>query len=596
MRSERPSIELFLSPTGDGGQSLASGLPAGALARAPEAAAAGSAHPTSYVDPGGDPNSLRDQGWGVIAPRGEAGDRLLALARPLLDKRAADQDGEVAVYRVPPDMTAAEAAAWIDRKLVANAAHEAIPGYLLVLGKPEQVSFELQQVLAGMFSVGRVGFDADLGYEAYIDKLLRSERAPAQRPSRAVYFTARDGTPATEIGHRLLMQPCIADAEQQREAGRFAASEIAIIEDDDPARAADRLLAAAAGPGVVFSCSHGAGAPREGWGSPDRRRALQGALCLGRGQRLEAEMLAKAPFAPGGVWLMFACFGAGTPRHSAFHPWLARLQEHGEHPEDLASVLVSLPAEGEPPFIAALPQAALANPDGPLAIIGHLDLAWSYGFQDLDKMSHGERHRRFHELIAQLVRGSRVGLALGGSLMRARNQVQNELAIAAADEARAGHDIGQGIVDQRVRLGHRWMVLQDLDGYIALGDPAARVTADRPQARTREGATAAAPAGPVADIRSGHAEATRDAAAAPARVTAAAIDAGAIEAAVHALVAGRATLAELAGRCGVAPAIVAEWHRVYTEAGLRAVSELIANGDPDRGEQDKRDDRGDPVD
>jgi hypothetical protein len=163
MPSDRPSIELFLSPAGDARQSLARGLPPGALARAPGADTAtstDSAHPTTYLDPGGDPNSLRDQGWGVIAPRGEAGDHLLALARPLLDKRAADQDAEVPVYRVAPDMTAAQAAAWVDRKLVDNALHDAIPGYLLVLGGPAQVSFELQQVLATGFSVGRVGFAA----------------------------------------------------------------------------------------------------------------------------------------------------------------------------------------------------------------------------------------------------------------------------------------------------------------------------------------------------------------------------------------------------------------------------------------------------
>jgi hypothetical protein len=603
MPSDRPSLELFLSPAGDARQSLTRGLPPGALARAPGAEATtstDSAHPTSFLDPGGDPNSLRDQGWGVIAPRGEAGDRLLALARPLLDKRAADQDAEVPVYRVAPDMTAAASAAWIDRKLVDNALYDAIPGYLLVLGGPTQISFELQQVLATGFGVGRVGFDAEASYEAYIDKLLRSERGPPPGPPRVVYFTARDGTPATDIGHRLLMQPCITDAEHQRAAGRFAASEIATIEDDDPARAADRLLAAAPGPDVVFSCSHGAGAPRDGWGSPDRRRALQGALCLGRGQRLEAEALARTPFAPGGAWLMFACFGAGTPRSSAFHPWLARLQQHGEHAEDLSSVLVSLPAEGEPPFIAALPQAALANPDGPLAIIGHLDLAWSYGFCDLDKMSRGERHRRFHELIAQLVKGSRVGLALGGSLMRARTQVQNELAISAADAARAGHEL----LDQQVWLGHRWMVQQDLDGYIALGDPAARVTTGRPDARAHDDAAAIEPAA-VADLRSGHPGAIGDAAAPAARLAGPAIDAGVIAAAVHELIAGRATLAELAGRHGVAPAAIAEWHRVYTEAGLRAVSELAASaGGParsqhpeDKGHQGHKPhgDPGDPV-
>jgi hypothetical protein len=353
------------------------------------------------------------------------------------------------------------------------------------------------------------------------------------------------------------MRPCIADAEQQRGAGRFAADQISAIEDDDPARAADRLVEAAAGPGVVFSCSHGEGAPRDGWGSPERRRARQGALCLGRGHTLEAEVLARTPFVPGGVWLMFACFGAGTPAHSAYHHWLARLAAAGEHDADLAPVLASLPAEGEPPFLAATPQAALANPDGPLAVIGHLDLAWSYGFCDLDKMSRGERHRRFHELVAQLVKGTRVGLALGGSLMRARNQVQAEIVIA--DDAAAAADPAAG--DPRARLGHRWMVLQDLAGYIALGDPAARIAA---VARASQRAEPA----PAAEVRTAAAGAPATAASGPA------LTAEAIQVAVHDLLAGRATLDELAARHGVAAAAVAGWRRVYTEAGLRAVASL----------------------
>src|ERR1044071_3420092 len=189
MRSDRPSIELFLS-RGDAGPTLASGLDVRALTEASEDGprADGDAQPHRFVDAGGDSNPLRDKGWGVIAPTGDVGDRLLALARPLIERRAADQSAEVPVYRVPPDMTAAKAAAWIDRKLVDNGMHDAIPGYLLVLGRPDQVSFELQQVLAGGFQVGRLGFDADAGYEAYVDKLLRSERAPARGPSRAVYF------------------------------------------------------------------------------------------------------------------------------------------------------------------------------------------------------------------------------------------------------------------------------------------------------------------------------------------------------------------------------------------------------------------------
>jgi hypothetical protein len=575
MPADARSIELFLSP-GGAGQSLARGLSGSALADAPGAdappdARAGDPVVHNYLDPGGDPASLRDQGWGVIAPIGEAGDRLLALVRPLLERRAADQERDkVPVYRVQPDLTAAAATAWIGGRLVGNELFDQVPGYLLVLGRPDEVSFELQQELGVRFCVGRLGFDDDAGYEAYVAKLLAAERAPPRLP-RAVYFTARDGTPATELGRRLLMQPCLADAEQQRAAGRFDIAELVAIEDDDPGRAADRLLAAAAGAGVMFSCSHGAGAPPEGWSSPERRAALQGAPCLGGGRRLEAAEVARTPFVPGGVWLMFACFGAGTPRTSAYRHWLARLAEVGDHSGDLGPVLASLPRDGEPAFLAALPQAALANPDGPLAVIGHLDLAWSYGFCDLDKMSRGERHRRFHELVGMLVRGSRVGLSLGGSLMRARSQIHDEI-VVAADQAAAASD-----ADPRLRFGHRWMVRQDLAGYIALGDPAARlIVPERSETRdSRAVGSAAPPRSAALEIATAGALASPAAAPTAAAPTPAAED---IEAAVHDLLAGRATAGELAARHGVPVTRVEHWRRVYTEAGRRALSELASAG------------------
>jgi hypothetical protein len=171
-------------------------------------------------------------------------------------------------------------------------------------------------------------------------------------------------------------------------------------------------------------------------------------------------------------------------------------------------------------------------------------------------MSHGERHRRFHELVAQLVKGSRVGLALGGCLQRERTRVLAELDIAADAEARAG----QAPADQQIRLAHRRMVMADLDGYIALGDPAARLAVAPPAAELRSTPAGPAPAAAIA---------ARDAASA-------APDAAAIETAVHDLIAGRATADELAARHGVSPATVEHWRRVYTDAGLRAVAALAA--------------------
>jgi hypothetical protein len=206
------------------------------------------------------------------------------------------------------------------------------------------------------------------------------------------------------------------------------------------------------------------------------------ARCLGGGTCITAEDLAGAPFLPGGLWLFFACFGIATPRHSRYHHWLRRLQELGEFGGELASVLASLPGRGEPPFLSALPQAALANPDGPLAVIGHIDLAWSHGFQDIEKMSGSERHRRFTGLLDTMLRGHRVGLALA-DLQRARNLVKTDLSVALDGAARA-EVTGENPPDERVRLGHRWMLHHDLDGYALLGDPAARLAISPPIRRT----------------------------------------------------------------------------------------------------------------
>lgn len=545
------SIELYLSPADDGGQTLEHGLDPGALAETgadPESEDAGA---KTFRDPGGDPNSLADQGWAVVAPRGERGDRLLALMAPLLAKRAEDQQADVVVHRVPPGVSASQAMAWLDRKLVGNHLEEDIPGYVLILGELDEVSLEFQQVLSTECHVGRLGFDDDAGYEAYADKLLGWERARASAAAaRALFFCALDGTPATELGNRLLVRPTVADAEAQRERGKFPVSEIVSMEDHDPVAGGNALLdaAAVAQPSILLSCSHGMGAPRRGWRSFDRQRALQGALCLGQGESIDAGSMASQTFLPGGMWMFFACFGAGTPGASAYHHWLARLRDMGAFGGSIDAVLASLPAQGNRPFLGALPKAVLGNPNGPLAVIGHLDLAWSYSFQDLDKTSKNERHRRFQGLLGQMSRGSRAGLALS-ALLRAREQVKTDLTIAADVAARAG-DGGAALPRERLRLGHRWMLHQDLDGYVLLGDPAARLAVD-PRAAAQPRRPAAAPVSPGPTI-----------------------DLDTAEEIVHALIAGNEAPAALAKKHGVDRRLLRQWEQAYLEAGRAALAKL----------------------
>lgn len=475
-------MELYMSPAGEGGQTLSRSLDMLALAEAGDGATpGGSMAPQQFIEPGGDPDSLRDQGWAVVAPHGEVGERLLALVAPLLAKRAADQESDaVDIYRVPPGMTAAQAVAWVDRTLTGNRPIARIPGYVCVLGDPVQVSLELQQVLSASACTGRIAFDGEPQYEAYVHKLLRWERRLPRRQGRALFFTARDGTPATELGHRMLMQPTMADVRWQNENGRYALGEILTFNGEGSLAAMNGLLAAArvAQPSVLMTCSHGAGAPRRGWDSYARQCALQGAICLDAGECITADDLAGIPFLPGGLWFFFACFGVATPRYSGYHHWLRRLQELGEFGGELASVLASLPRHGEPPFLAALPKAVLANPDGPLAVIGHIDLAWSHGFQDIEKMSGSERHRRFAGLLDIMLRGRRVGLALA-DLQRARNLVKTDICVAGDSAVRA-EVTSENPPDERARLGHRWMLHHDLDGYALLGDPAARLAISPP--------------------------------------------------------------------------------------------------------------------
>lgn len=468
------AIELYLSPADDKGQTLEGGLDGSSLAET--GAEQESQGAQTFRDAGGDPNSLADQGWAVVIPDNDHGNHLLEVVKPLIDKRSEDMEGdEVTVFRVPPHMSAPEAVKWIDQSVVGNQMESEIPAYALLLGDFDHISLETQHVLSTECHTGRIGFQTDQQYESYVDKLLRWEQAERDNQARAVFFCAKDGTAATELGDRLLIRPTVADAHAQLEKGRFPVSEILDLEDEDPIDAGNRLLEAAGveHPSILFSCSHGMGAPRRGWKTFDRQRALQGAICLGDGEHIDANALVDTPFLPGGMWMFFACFGAGTPAISAYSHWLSKLKKVGQFGGKIDPVLASLPRDGDPAFIAALPQTVLANPNGPLAVVGHIDLAWSYSFQDLDKKTSQERHRRFQPLISQWARGSRAGVALG-ALLRAREQIKTDITISADVAARA-EEMGGDAPDDRVRLGHRWMLHQDLDGYVLLGDPAARL-------------------------------------------------------------------------------------------------------------------------
>jgi hypothetical protein len=264
--------------------------------------------------------------------------------------------------------------------------------------------------------------------------------------------------------------------------------------------------------------------------------------------------VASRPFLPGGIWFFFACFSAGTPARSAYAHWLRKLV--AQDPEGASAVSSALLSEGEKPFIAALPQAALANPEGPLAVMGHVDLAWSFGFRD-----HGRpTPSRFLGVLKALAEGGRAGVALS-ALQRFVIDTSIELTMLYNQEQARTSETPSAI--DPVRWAELWMVRQDLANYVLLGDPAVQL----PLARPKVAAAVAAPRGlpgfaPSAPLSPLHGGASA-------------------EKAVLELLAG-GTLASVAERHNASASELRRWEDIYRAAGRAALERLFSG----RGEEE----------
>lgn len=430
---------------------------------------------------GGDVNDLTGQRWGVIAPEGPEGDRLLKLIAPLIEHRGKQQGAPVKRYRCPPrfNMTMTEAADWHRTQFDQGQTFSRdLPRYQLLLGDLDQVPLALQQVqLAADGLVGRLAFRRDEDYASYVKKVIKYEQqTPIAAKGRSLFYTVR-GSSETEQAYEQLMSPSLQAAERDRQDGMFPASEVLDLSPGFQ-QSPEELLRAVSGdqPSILFSASHGLGPPGSGWKTEDQR-LLQGAMSFGRRSWLSAREVAGRRFLPGGVWFMFACYGAGTPASSAYRRWLEQLARSGQFGGDADAVLGGLPKPGERPFIAALPQAVLASEEGPLGFIGHIDLAWSYSFNENNAADEGRsRPGRFLDVIQSLLSGDRIGNAFGifsGSL----NQTQTELVSLYDREAAVdAKELPESSRPDAAYRGHVWMVRQDLAGYMLLGDPAARLS------------------------------------------------------------------------------------------------------------------------
>jgi hypothetical protein len=522
---------------------------------------AGYEDPEHLWDESREANELSAQRWGVIIPEGPEGDALLGRIERLVAHRQEQQGAPVKVYRVPPGLHAADAMRWRKQHFDGPTVRRRdLPRYQLILGDLHQVSAEVQVIQGSDGYVGRLAFDRPEDYEAYVDKLLRWEGAPAPiSQARAVFHTVKDRTSATTTGHQALMGPGLALARRYQEEGDFPASAVVEVDHGYTPKPGPLLEEAIKDePGVLFTMSHGAGAPRQGWRSLEEQRLFQGGMSFGpAGGLLTGEALAGRPFMPGGVWLMLACFGAGTPDKSKYQEWLVHLAATGSFQGSTDSVGASLPADGRP-FTAAVPKAVLASAQGPLAFIGHVDLAWTYSFRERDTGTPVDRPDRFVDVLHGLLRHDRVGVAFR-ELVVHYGRTNTELTSL----------IESGVEDPE-RRGHLWMLRNDLAGYVLLGDPAARLPLRPEAART------AAPIDPYAALGLGSApsqSATQRAEPEPAASKGLGVDPEALERAIGLYIVGELGVAKILQECGLTLGRreFEELARRYSAAGRQAL-------------------------
>ena len=458
------ALHLLLADAHTGRPTLARGLSARDLAYAdPRARPVDDGAPMGLAE--APPGDLARQGWTVLVEAGPAGRHVLAALEPLIAMCSRQQGAPVAPIVFPGVEHARDVGLWV-RGVLDRPMQTPLdpPVYVLIAGDPDALPFELERWIALYGRPGRIAFDTCDDYVLYAEKVLAwAAHRDDPTPGVVTCLAVDDGTHPLALARTTVMDPLFGPAPPP--LGPIEPRRVP--QSDDPVGA---LVAAAQSPRqMLVTLAHGAGPPLSGWSSAEEQRAVQGAVVLDAGRRLDAEFVAAQPFVPGGLWVALGCFSAATRRTSPYRRWLEALHALGRFEGSLAALHLQRPLHDGPPFVTRAAQAALANPDGPLAVLGHASLAWQYAWRDADHLRRNVAHR-LHEVWRRAAAGEPVGFAAKHLWDDARVAHERLATLDAHDETPCAIS----------RRGVLWLTWHDLMGYMVLGDPAVRLAPEPP--------------------------------------------------------------------------------------------------------------------
>ncbi len=381
-------------------------------------------------------------GWALVVHAEEPAEVRAALA-PLIEHRR-QAGGPVAVLEVREGEDWRE---WLARHGVAAGDRlipEKVPYFLLLVGSPRRVSFELQRALQVQYAVGRISLEQPQDYRRYAESVIASEvRNESWVEPRAVFFAPRDRAPRGrgEQDSRDVdgfVEPLAAELVEQGTVDVVRLLGSAATR----SRLIEVLSEANAAPTVMLAAAHGLGWRTE----HDDQVVSQGALICqdwpGNGP-VEPHHVLSARDVPAdtnlanSMMLFVSSFGAGTPA-----------QDHGEA------------------FVAGLPQRLLSHPGGSaLAVVGMVDRAATF-----NASLASDQRRWWRVILTALLDGQPVGHALRELIG------QQASAALELEDLRRKASFGAPISDHA--LVDAWLRHHQASSTIVLGDPAARLPVD----------------------------------------------------------------------------------------------------------------------
>lgn len=148
----------------------------------------------------------------------------------------------------------------------------------------------------------------------------------------------------------------------------------------------------------------------------------------------------------GMIHYMFACYGAGCPQFDSY-------TRAGSDPRRISAST----------FVSRLPQKLLLS--GVQAVIGHIDRAFAYSFQNA---LGAPMFQGFREPLVQIMQGRRVGDAMDGV-----DQRWTRMSTLLQELLNNRDALPSSVPDTLV--ANRWVARDDARNYIVLGDPAVRL-------------------------------------------------------------------------------------------------------------------------